>query len=216
MIFDMDGTVIDSNEKDFQAWKQMFKEHNIIFNYDEYKQLLGAKATEIIDRYLALAEVEKNEFVKKREKIFYKLSEENGLNTMPFIEDILKTAKALNLKTAIATGARREKLDYALKRTKLNGYFDVIVTADDVINGKPNPEVFLKAIEKLGVSPEDAVIWEDAELGVMAAKNANIKCIAITTTNGSKSGLENADITIDSYEDLDLEQIFYQLKTLKS
>lgn len=212
MIFDMDGTVIDSNEKDFDAWKKVFNEYGVDFEYEEYKKLLGAKSTEIIEKYIDLNEEETEEFLKKKEKAFNNLVDKKGMDAMPHIEQVLKIIKASNLKIGLATGAQRNKLDFVLEEVKLKHYFDVLVTADDVKKGKPDPEIFLKALEKLGVSVEEAVIWEDAELGVQAAKNANLKCIAITTTNGSNRGLELADVTIDSYENLDVHKLLNQLK----
>ncbi|MDQ3393900.1 MAG: HAD family phosphatase [Bacteroidota bacterium] len=207
MIFDMDGTVVDSNKLDFEAWKHVFEQHEVALEYKDYIKLLGATSEEIILKYLDINEDEIEEFINKREALFKKYVNEKGLQPMPHIKGLLDQIKNAKIKMALATGAQREKLDFMLEKINLANYFDEIVTADDVEKGKPNAETFLKAAEKLQVSPDETIIWEDAEKGVEAAKNGNLKCIAITTTNEGKEGLEKADLLIDSYKDIDLDDI---------
>ena len=92
----------------------------------------------------------------------------------------------------------------------MKNYFDALVTGDEVSKGKPDAEIFLKATEKLRVLPAECVVVEDAENGVIAAKNANMICIAITTTTGRKN-LKAADIIIDSFENLDVHEVLKKL-----
>lgn len=207
MIFDMDGTVVDSNKLDFDAWNKAFKEYEITLEYNDYIKLLGATSEEIIRKYLDLEDQDISKFIENKASYFKKNVKEKGLYPMAHIEKLLDQIKKENLQIALATGAQREKLDYMFEMIDLGKYFDVIVTADDVENGKPNPEVFLKAAEKLNVAPSEVIVWEDAEKGVEAAKNGNLYCIAITTTNGGKKGLEKADLIIDSFENIDLKHI---------
>lgn len=207
MIFDMDGTVINSNKRDFEAWNKIMQEHDVVLDYKEYTELLGAKSSEIVKKYVDLSEDEIESLIENREKIFKKIVEEKGLEPMPHIKALLKQIKNLGIPIALATGAQREKLDYMMEIVDLKEYFDPIITADDVEKGKPDPEIFLKAVEKLKVKPEEVIVWEDANLGVQAAKNGNFKCIAITTTNGNKEGLEEADLIIDSFEDINIQDV---------
>lgn len=207
MIFDMDGTVINSNKLDYEAWREVFEDYGISLKYEEYIKLLGATSEEIIQKYLDIGMDEMKRLMDKREMLFRESVEKNGIKVMPHIKNILDQVRKANIKLALATGAKREKLDFMLEKTGLEGYFDAEVTSDDVEKGKPNPETFLQAVKKLNVQPEEVLVWEDAEKGVEAAKNGNLKCIAITTTNGGKKGLEKADIIIDTYEGLRLEDI---------
>ncbi|CAN5359033.1 HAD family hydrolase [soil metagenome] len=207
MIFDMDGTVINSNKKDFEAWNKIMEEQNVNIDYQEYTQLLGAKSSEIFKKYVDLSEEEIETLIENREKAFKKIVEEDGLEAMPNIENVLKQISEMGIPIALATGAQREKLDYMMDIVKVKDYFDFIITADDVEKGKPDPEIFLKAVKKLKVKPEEVIVWEDSNLGVQAAKNGNFKCIAITTTNGDKEGLEEADLIIDSFENINVQDI---------
>jgi beta-phosphoglucomutase family hydrolase len=207
MIFDMDGTVVDSNKLDYEAWKSILNDHDVNLEYKEYIKLLGATSQEIIKKYLDVDEEEINKMIEKRESLFREFVEEKGLQPMPHIQVLLEQIKKADMKTALATGAQREKLDFMLEKIGLGKYFDEIVTADDVEKGKPNAETFLIAAEKLNVSPKEVIVWEDAEKGVAAAKNGDLLCIAITTTNGGKKGLESADLIIDSYEHIQLEEV---------
>lgn len=212
MVFDMDGTVIDSNKLDYKAWQEVFKKHDVDLGYKEYTTLLGATSEEIIKKYIDLNDDEIDNFIEKRESLFKKFVKEEGLYAMEQIEDLLKQIKNSGIKMALATGAQREKLNYMMEIVDLRNYFDEIVTADDVEKGKPHPETFLKAAEKFNVSPDEVIVWEDAQKGVEAAKNGNFRCVAITTTNGSKEGLEKADVTIDTYKNIKLEDILNKFK----
>ena len=93
-----------------------------------------------------------------------------------------------------------------LQLTNLESYFDLFVSGDLVQHSKPAPDIFLYAAKKLDISPEDCVVIEDAASGVKAAKNAGMKCVAITTTHTAEL-LEEADLVIDSYENLGIETL---------
>lgn len=210
MIFDMDGTVIDSNKLDFKALQKVFKEYDVDIEYKEYVKLLGATTEEIIKKYKDLDEEEIEKFIEKKESLFREIVKKEGIQPMADIEDLLKQIKKANIKMALATGAQREKLNFMMEVVDLSKYFDVIVTADDVEEGKPHPETFAKAAEKLGVSHDEVIVWEDAQKGVEAAKNGKFICVAITTTNEGTEGLEKADILIDTYKNLKIEEILNQ------
>lgn len=208
MIFDMDGTVVNSIENDYKAWKSLFKEHGVDFTTEDHVMLSGAKGTEFVKHFLDLPEKDLENFVHKKNVHFFDISERDGLKMMPHVQNLLTQAKEASYKIALATGGNRNKVNFILKHLKLEEYFDAIVTSDDIAKGKPDPEIFLKAAKKLGVNPEETLVWEDAPLGVEAAKNGNFKCVAITTSQqGNKKGLERADKIIDSYEGIMIEDI---------
>jgi beta-phosphoglucomutase family hydrolase len=205
VIFDMDGTVVDTTRIEYDAWKQIFDEQQVDFPYEEYIQVLGAKGAEIVKERIDMNEDQIEELLEKKETYLKQLVEKNGLQLIPDVEKVLREIRKLNLKMALATGSSQEKLDFILERFQIRQYFDVFVTADDVENGKPDPEVFLKAAEKLNVPPQECVVMEDASNGVEAAKNAHMTCIAITSTRG-KDQLEKADLVIDHYKDLSITE----------
>ncbi len=202
VIFDMDGVIINSTELDYQAWKQLFADYNLELSFDKYKSLLGMKGTEIIDKYIP--SVDKKDLLavqNKKENYLIESIQEKGIkainNVIPFIK-LIKEKYPL----AIATSAPRNKLDAVLKCLDITKYFKVIITADLVNKGKPNPEIFLKAAKELNFLPEECVVFEDAPKGVAAAKNGSMACIAITTTH-DKEDLENADLIINDFSESD-------------
>lgn len=212
MIFDLDGTVVDSIAQDYTAWKKAFETFDVNFPYEDYVKLSGAKGIDIVAEYLDISEEAQQDLVRKKNDYFFELSEKQGLEMMPHMEELLSQIKALSLKTAAATGGSRYKVDFVLKSLHRTRYFDAVVTSDDLTKGKPDPEIFLTAAKKLGVKPEEALVWEDATLGVQAAKNGGFKCVAITTTQkGGKEGLENADLILDSFENVKIEEILKAL-----
>ncbi len=212
LIFDMDGTIIDSIQQDYEAWNKTFEPYDISIPYEKYVKQLGAKGEEIVRKHIDISEEEAKEFTKKKDEHFQKDVEENGLKAMLHIEPILEQARKLNMKIALATGSKMDKLDMVFKHVDLRDYFDEIITADHVENGKPNGEVFEKAAKQLGLSPHEVLVWEDATLGVQAAKNAQMKCVCITTTQkGDHKGLEEADVLIDTYEGIDLQKLIHAI-----
>ncbi len=212
MIFDMDGTVVDTIENDFKAWNKVFKEHDIDFSYEDFVMMSGVKGTELVKKYLNLPDEELVAFVKRKNDYFFSISEKNGLKLMPHVSRLLSYIKAASYKTALATGGNAEKVKFILNHVNLETYFDEIVTSDDLERGKPDPEIFLMAAKKLGIKPSEALVWEDAPLGVQAAKNGNFKCVAITASQkGGKKGLEIADKLIDSFEGIEIEELIEEL-----
>ena len=212
MIFDMDGTVVDTIQNDYKAWKKVFKEHDVDFSYDDFVMLSGVKGTELVKKRLNLPEEELVAFVRRKNEYFFSISEEEGLNLMPHVSKLLSYIKTASYKTALATGGNSEKVSFILKHVNLEGYFDEIVTSDDLEKGKPDPEIFLMAAQKLGIEASEALVWEDAPLGVQAAKNGTFKCVAITTSQkGGRKGLEIADKLIDSFEGVNVDDIIEEL-----
>lgn len=205
VIFDMDGTVIDSTESDYLAWKKVFEEYEVDFSYQEYQKVLGAQGSEIVPMYLAPSV--RQEALDKKEYYFKALVEERGLNFVPGVESLLEAIKDMNIKTSLATGAGKDKLTFIFEQVKMKEYFDVVITADDTKTGKPAPDVFLNSARRLNILPSDCVVFEDAENGVKAAKAGGMKCVAITTTHEKKK-LQEADLIIRSYSEFDMQKFF--------
>jgi beta-phosphoglucomutase family hydrolase len=206
-IFDMDGTVIDSTESDYLAWKKILEDYKIELSFREYLNVLGAKGSEIVNRYLDLDTSETRHLLDQKEEYFKSLVNEKGLRSIQGVESLLNEIKGLNVKTSLATGAGKEKLDFIFQKVNLRNYFDVVITADDTKVGKPDPEVFLTAAIKLNTLPSDCVVFEDAKNGVKAAKNGGMKCVAIVTTHHPNE-LQEADLIIKSYSEFDFRKFY--------
>jgi beta-phosphoglucomutase len=204
-IFDLDGTIIDSTENDFLAWQRIFAEYRVSFPYEEYLSVLGAKGSEIVRNHLRLTETERESMLGRQEGYFKENCTARGLKLIPHMDKLLGGIRSLPLRTALATGSSDGKLSFIFEKVAIKAFFDVITTADTVQKGKPEPEVFLQAAGKLGIEPRECLVFEDAPLGVKAAKDAGMHCIAITTTHAEWE-LGQADLVVDSYQQLDLKK----------
>jgi len=124
---------------------------------------------------------------------------------------LLEALKSDNFLLAVGSSAPRANLELVLERTGLQEYFDVYVTGQDVTNGKPAPDTFLKAAEKLSLGAESCVVVEDAVQGVEAGRAAGMPVVAVTTTR-SRADLHKADIIVDSLAQLQARQFLELLK----
>jgi beta-phosphoglucomutase family hydrolase len=210
VIFDMDGTLIASTEGDYLAWKMLFEEHGKQLSFENYIPLMGIKSVEVAHNHLSLSGEALHEALQKKLVYFEEIIDKKGIHTIPYAKDFLEHLKTFPVKLALATSSRKNKMEMVMKRLHLLDFFDVVVVGEEVENGKPAPDVFIKTAKKLEIEPSACIVIEDAASGVKAAKNANMKCIAITTTN-SWDALKEADIIVNSFKDLKLPEICKKL-----
>jgi beta-phosphoglucomutase family hydrolase len=203
VILDMDGTLIESTEADYLAWKWLFADYNQVFTFQEYIPLLGIKSVDVLHHKLQLNGEELRQALNKKMSYFREVVEDNGIRPVPFAHSFLKSLQDYPVKVALATSSRREKMQLLMEKMEFLYFFDVIVTGEEVHHGKPAPDIFIQAAEKLGIPPEKCVVIEDAANGVAAAKNAHMKCVAITTTHSAEQ-LLYADLVVDTFEKADL------------
>lgn len=210
-IFDMDGTVIDSIGADYSAWQKLFADYGKILSFDDYVPLLGIRSFYVAKEFLPLKDEEDLKDALARKLIYFRqIVEEKGIAAIPYVDEFIKKLKYRKVPLALATSSRRAKMKMVMEEVGLLSFFDIIVAGEDVTNGKPSPEIFLKAASMLGVSPENCVVFEDAANGVKAAKAASIKCVAIASeiTAGT---LDEADLIIETFKELDVENLCHLL-----
>jgi beta-phosphoglucomutase len=206
IIFDMDGTLVATTEADFLAWQRVFSDAGKQLSFEDYFPLLGKKSQDVVHHELKLQGMEAENALHSKMKYFEEIVEQKGIAMMPHAEALLKELKALQIPLALATSSRKLKMELVLEEVGILEYFTVLVSGEDVINGKPKPDIFLLAASKLQVSPEHCVVLEDAITGVTAAKAAGMKCIAITNTHDADD-LAIADMVIRDFSELSLPVI---------
>ncbi len=211
VIFDMDGTLIVSTEADYLAWEKVFNDNGKKLSFADYQPLLGIKSANVIKEHLGIAgEEDVKRILKEKLDYFIEIITANPIKPVLAAEAFLISMANYPVKVALATSSRKEKMELVLKQLNFLQYFDAIVTGDEVENSKPAPDIFLKAAERLGLCAQDCLVVEDGPIGVAAAKNAKMKCVAITETHSSDK-LYQADIVIDSYENADFIEISKRL-----
>jgi HAD superfamily hydrolase (TIGR01509 family) len=180
VIFDCDGTLVHSMPLHFEAWCEALSMHGAanIFKEDVFYAMGGRPTQDIVveinDEYGLKLDPEKVAF-SKREAFLRKLGQ------LELIDEVAAFAESLRgkLPMAIATGGTRLVIEKTLQAVGVSDLFEEVITADDVANGKPAPDIFLKAAQMLGVKPERCLVLEDAPAGVMAGRLAGMTVIAI-------------------------------------
>lgn len=201
ILFDFDGVVVKSMESHYHGWRKALEEYGIDMSPEELYVLEGQGVEEVASQLVRKFNIpveERNNIIRK--KIFY-YDQVQKHELYPHFLDVLEWALEMELKIALVTGGDRERVIKALQAYGIDTYFKIIVTSKDVMNSKPSPEPYLKASELLDVEPQQCVVIENAPLGILSARNAGMKCIAITTTLQS-TYLKNADVVADNFKEV--------------
>lgn len=204
VIFDLNGVIIDDEKIHQKAWRQFYEKKGLNLTKNDYKQKVLGRTVKDTLEYLynyQLTEEELNQLASERIDIAIELVK-NKLKLPDGLRKLLVLLNKNKIPLAIATSSRARYVDFVTDEAKIRKHFKFILTAQDVSRGKPHPEIYLKTAEKLEVYPNDCVVFEDSISGIMAAKKAGMKVIAITTTH-TKTELNEADKIINSFTEVD-------------
>lgn len=205
-LFDLDGVIVDTAKYHFLAWKRLSDELNIHFTEEDNERLKGVSRMASLDIILEIGNkvLEEGEKVRlaTRKNDWYVdyITKMEPDEVLPGALEFIKDSKRRGIK--IALGSASKNAVAILERLEIAGYFDALVTGNEVSNAKPDPEVFLKGAEALNLKPEDCVVFEDAKAGIEAAINGSMKCIGI----GSSEILGEADLVVDGLHNLTVDK----------
>lgn len=196
IIFDHDGTLVDSEGIHFGIWKTILAEYGVDFNQETYRDHhygvpTMTNAQTIIARHQLDVSAEAL-FKQKRKGLSDWLSQQ-PFPLLPTVAEALQLCREHQLAIGLATGAGDLETSTSLRGHKLEGYFDAIATKDDVTNSKPAPDVYQLALQKLGLKPEDVVAIEDSVTGLTSAKAAGLRCIAVKYKYACPQNMAAAD-----------------------
>lgn len=208
VIWDMDGVIVDSAQLHFRSWRAAFRAYQSGYTYEDFRHTFGQKNDVAIRSILGdrVGPELIDSITRKKEDCFRSLVKSGELEVFPGTSDLIRGLHQAGFKLAVASSAPAENIGIILRRLRLKHYFPVVVSAEDVTEGKPAPRVFLLAAERLGVAPEQCLVIEDAVAGVEASKRAGMKCIAVTNTNTAAS-LKAADLVVDSLKEVSVQRI---------
>jgi len=194
-IFDMDGTLVDNMRFHGDAWQQMLAENGIETDAHEFLVKTAGKTNrEIIPNFFTDASEEQLLELGLRKETLYRELFLPHRKVVDGAIAFLEAAQTLGVKMAVATAAPVANMEFILDGLDLRKHFQAVTTAADVSNGKPNPEIFLKSAEKLGVEPRNCLVFEDAVNGFEAAHRAGMKSIGIATVNSIEDILKLASV----------------------
>ncbi|WCT11485.1 HAD family hydrolase [Mucilaginibacter jinjuensis] len=211
-IFDMNGTMINDMHFHEQAWYNILVgELNTPLTQEQIKLQLYGKNEELIKRVFGADKFNLEEInaIILRKTLKYQEDFLPHLKLIDGLDTFLEKAKANDIKLAIGTAAITLNVDYVLDNLKIRDLFPVIISAEDVAISKPNPDVFLKAAEALGIAPENCVVFEDSPKGIEAARRAGMKAVAITSFHTAEElANDNVLCAVNDYNDEALKQLF--------
>ncbi len=179
LIFDLDGTLSDSIPLHLHTWQIVCKHYDCHFDENIITEITGMPTIRFAERVIAennLQGVDPNELVSMKQQAFWDRSD--LLKPIPVVVDLVHQYHG-KIPIAIGTGASRQSADVQLNALGLDKYFDIIVSANDVSNHKPEPDTFLKCAELMQVAPEKCQVLEDGVLGMQAAKTAGMYLIDV-------------------------------------
>ena len=211
VIFDWDGTLVDSEKVIVYSYKKVLNEMGYDIDADFVLKRIGIGVKKIFieffdEKGIPYDEELLKELSDRKNKIHMGLSDK--IRTLDGSIELLDSLKG-KVKIALASMGNREVIEQIINTKNLGKYFDIVITADDIKEPKPAPDIFLRTASRLGVLPENCLVIEDSVYGVRAAKKANMKCIAVTSGNFSREQLEveSPDLVVKSLRELNYAKI---------
>jgi len=206
-LFDLDGVIVDTAKYHFLAWKRLATELDINFTLEDNELLKGVSRMASLDIILGLGNLELDESKKvelatrKNDWYVEYITKMAADEILPGALEFLKTAKNQGIK--IALGSASKNAGTILDRLAITPLFDAIISGNEVSKAKPDPEVFLLGAKSLGIKPAECIVFEDAQAGVEAARNAGMRCVGI----GQPEILGKADLVVDGLHAIRVEQV---------
>lgn len=211
-IFDLDGVIVDTAKYHYLAWKRLAKELGFDFSIDDNERLKGVSRMQSLEILLqiggiTLTDNEKQIAADKKNSCYVEyilnLAPEEIL---PGVNTFLTQVKKAGVKSALGSASKNAPM--ILERLNLVGFFNAVIDGSHISNAKPDPEVFLKGAEALGVKPDQCIVFEDAQAGIEAAKNGGMYCVAL----GKPENLKGADVIIPGFATITFDEILFKMR----
>lgn len=199
-IFDLDGTLLDNNSFHLKSWLQYLKHLNRKISPEEFNANINGRTNKDVIQYIFNRKMNEEEILKhslEKEAVYRKIYQ-------PYIKPVkgllnfLEILKNKKIPMAIATSGIQPNIDFMFENIPVKHYFKTVVNSTHITNGKPHPEIYLKAASLLNTEPENCLVFEDAVVGIKSAKAAGMKVIAVATTQ-LKEELKEADMIVDDF-----------------
>jgi len=210
IIFDMDGTMVDNMMIHNQAWQIELKQLGIDMSIEEIKEKIHGVNVELLeknfgDRFTPQQRVD----ISKQKELRYQSIFAKTISLIDGLEDLLKELEAAEIPLAIGTAAPPENVAFVLKHLPIKKYFKSILHSDDVAIGKPDPEIFIKSAQNLGVNIKECLVFEDSITGAETAMRAGCETIIVTTAHDEKefSNFNHIKKFIKDYSDINLQYL---------
>jgi HAD superfamily hydrolase (TIGR01509 family) len=211
LIFDFDGLIIDTEWSEFQSWQEMYQQHGVELSLEDWLPSIGRGATTQVydpcDALVALLEqpVDGDVIRAQCKQRHLELIEAQAI--LPGVEELILEAKRRGLGLAVASSSSRKWVAGHLGRLGLLEHFDSLSCGDETTHAKPYPDLYLSALEKLGVQADQAVAFEDSLNGMLAAQRAGIFCVVVPNPLTRHLHFEDIDLRLTSLAELSLDEL---------
>jgi len=205
-IFDLDGVIVETVPLHFKAWKKMFSEYGRDFTFEEYKEKVDGiprvDGARVVLKGLSYTELE--EASARKQKYYLEFLEKEGVTVYSDTLGLITSLKQKGKPIAVISSSKN--CFYVLEKAGIEDLFDTIIGGHDLLKGKPDPDIFLIAAERLGFKPEECAVFEDAVLGVEAGKRGRFVTVGIDRYN-SPERLGKADLVVSDLSELDFNKL---------
>jgi HAD superfamily hydrolase (TIGR01549 family) len=198
VIFDMDGVISDTDKTRFLLLKDILKARGLELDDKDYKKSIGVRTHAFLHAMFPKADIDS---ISRERKEEFRKHPDKYIEPLPYVKECILWLHRSGYKLGIASMALRQDIEMVLQAIKVKELFSFIASSEDISRGKPSPDIYLHAIKGLGFQAEECIAIEDSPIGIEAAKAAGLKCIGVTYTH-SRDELKNADVVIDSLEEL--------------
>ena len=183
LLFDLDGTLIDSMPLHHNAWIEWHARRGLVMGEElSFAKTAGRSNAEILLDLFPQHSVEEHVVMADDKEAIYREFAAKSLALVLGVQAFVEQARGAGLRLAVCTAATVPNMALAFERHGIDGWVDTITSPADGLRGKPHPDIFLEAARRLGIAPEHCVVFEDAPLGVEGARRAGMKAVALTTT----------------------------------
>jgi beta-phosphoglucomutase len=198
-IFDMDGVLVDTYRAHYRSWLEMAEPEGLHFSEADFAPTFGRTSREIIAHFWGKDRYDDAEIARldaRKEAAFRRLME-TEFPAMPGVDELLQTLREAGFRLAVGSSGPPENVDLVLEKLGARELFQAVVTGADVARGKPDPQVFLLAAQRLGIPPAACVVIEDAPPGVAAAQAAGMASVGLVSTGRRREDLAAADAIVN-------------------
>jgi len=218
LIFDFDGLILDTETPEVLVWQSIYKEHGFDLPVDEWEKTIGGYGISNFDAAEHLSRLSSGQLDSVSLRSRYRKEADEIIHASPVLPGVInmiEQAKENGSKVAIGSSSPHSWVDTHAKRLGVFDYFDHVICADDVPPGrtKPNPDIYLKALEQLNVKNDAAVVFEDSLNGVLASRRAGIFVVAVPNPLTAKMGV-TGDMTVSSLAELSFQELSGNIKLL--
>ena len=209
VIFDWDGVIVDSSRTHETAWEMLGVEAGRSLPEGHFKRSFGRKNDIIIPDILGwkVSALEVARLGRRKEELYRQVLREQGIAPLPGVRELLVALKSAGIPCAVGSSTERLNIDMIMAGIGLGAYFNAIVSADDTTRGKPDPQVFLFAAERIGVPPEYCAVFEDAFAGLEAARAGGMKGIGVATTHPAEKLRPHADRVVARLDEVTVAEL---------